>query len=209
MALGPLHSSLTRWHPALGLTQWVRMQKIIAGSPSLSLERDPGRWLGVWGRGSPRVSSWLDIVQPKPWLSNTIGLKCHVWPNTHDGRRGSDRICRLMDWDKSERWSTGTSICARQKTTGIRGSHKSWARIMIEIGYACEVYAVTHEVSGAPKLCDGGGWEMGIAVHVSESVSSISKAIHSPQAVSPLGPLPNLVDPLDPWLCLTIGGRLE
>jgi hypothetical protein len=42
------------------------MQKIKAGCPSLSLERDPGCRLGVWDRGSPRVSSWLDIVQANP-----------------------------------------------------------------------------------------------------------------------------------------------
>jgi hypothetical protein len=38
------------------------------------------------------------------------------------------------------------------KTTGIRGSHKSWAGIMIEIGYACEIYVIIHEVRCRTEL---------------------------------------------------------
>lgn len=39
-----------------------------------------------------------------------------------------------------------------KKATGIRGSHKSWAGIMIEIGYACEIYVIIHEVRCRTEL---------------------------------------------------------
>jgi hypothetical protein len=39
-----------------------------------------------------------------------------------------------------------------KKTTGIRGSHKPWAGIMIEIGYGCEIYVIIHEVRCRTEL---------------------------------------------------------